>query len=276
MPNNVAVAVDQVLQNAAGANATGATMNVGGLPGVGLQVTGTFTATVTPKASIDGNFLGVQALNLITGAWVTSITAPGIFWVPLPGADQFQAPVSGWSAGAVTVTAKGIDNPPGVAASSSPKQAVQLTDGTNSQPMASAATLSAANSGEGAAVGVGPGEWSATSNPGVNAQASASKAAGGAGVRHVCRSISFSVASDGTAPTAVQLVVNLRDGATGAGTVLQSWTVAIPASAGAFNAFHVGGLNLVGSANTAMTLEFASAGGAHVYEACNIAGFDVN
>ena len=46
MANNVATAFDLVMQSAASANGNGTVMNVGGLPGVTLQVTGTFSATV--------------------------------------------------------------------------------------------------------------------------------------------------------------------------------------------------------------------------------------
>ncbi|MDB5308144.1 MAG: hypothetical protein JWO38_2346 [Gemmataceae bacterium] len=151
----------------------------------------------------------------------------------------------------------------------------QNGDGVNLQKSASAANL-ATKTGINAALVAPPGCWAVTSNPGANTQASASQAAGGAGVRHVCTGLSFSIASGGTAPTAAQLVVNLRDGATGAGTVLHSWTIAIPATTGAFNSFEMVGLNIVGSANTAMTLEFAAAGGANTYEACNLTGYDVS
>jgi hypothetical protein len=148
-------------------------------------------------------------------------------------------------------------------------------DGTNVFKSGAAANV-AAKSGANAQLTAPPGNWAASSNPGANTQASASQAAGGSGVRHVCTAVSFSVASDGTAPAATQLVVNLRDGATGAGTVLASWTIAVPAAAGAFASLSLAGLSVVGSANTAMTLEFAAAGGAHTYEACNVFGFDVS
>lgn len=277
MSNNVGPAFDQVLQSAVSANNTGGTQPVGGMAGATVTVTGTFTATVTPKgAGEDGNYFGLQAYNLTTGAWVSSITAAGAYWVPFPGIATFQCPVTWTSGTSVTVTSKAVEYASGPMPAVSAAQLVKLTDGTNTEPMASAANLTASPAGNGAAIQTRPGEWAASSNPGVNAQASASQAAGGAGVRHVCTSVSFSVASDATAPAATQLVVNLRDGATGAGTVKESWTVAIPAAAGAFASFGLSGLNIVGSANTAMTLEFAAAGGAHTYEACNIAGYDVS
>jgi hypothetical protein len=88
------------------------------------------------------------------------------------------------------------------------------------------------------------------------------------GVQFVAQSISFSVAVDGThAQTAIQ--VNLRDGATGAGTILWSTTV-LKAATEAETFFHVGGLNIVGTSNHAMTLEFSAAGVAGSLESVSL------
>ncbi len=73
--------------------------------------------------------------------------------------------------------------------------------------------------------------WIATSTPTAGTQATASKAAGAAGVTHVVDCIAFSAGAT-TAPTLTKLNVNLRDGASGAGNILASWTVVIPASTG--------------------------------------------
>lgn len=112
-------------------------------------------------------------------------------------------------------------------------------------------------------------EWS------VNAQAtagtpSASKAAGAAGVKHVCTAISAVVAAAATAQPAV--IVNLRDGATGAGTVMSAWPLA--AIVNAMGVINLTGLNLVGTAATAMTLEFAGATAAGVVGSVNLVGYD--
>lgn len=149
----------------------------------------------------------------------------------------------------------------------------QLSDGTNSQLSGSAANL-AAQTAVNAMLTTDPGQWTATHAPAVNTQATASKVAGGAGVRHVCTGISINLAAGGTAPTATQLTVNLRDGATGVGTILATWTIAIPATAGAFATVNLTGLKIPGTANTAMTLEFTAAGGANVYESVTLFGHD--
>jgi hypothetical protein len=70
------------------------------------------------------------------------------------------------------------------------------------------------------------------------------------------------------------LTINLRDGASGAGTVL--WTTNITAAATATNHGNLNfcDLNIPGSAATAMTLEFA-AGLANESESVTLSGYDV-
>ena len=117
--------------------------------------------------------------------------------------------------------------------------------------------------------------WTVVSTPAVSTQASASIAAE-ASVRHVADCINFSAGST-TAPAAVtNLTVNLRDGATGAGTVIASWTVVAPAATGQNVApFSACGLNLVGTTNTAMTLEF-SALLTNLFESVTLTGFNLS
>jgi hypothetical protein len=115
--------------------------------------------------------------------------------------------------------------------------------------------------------------WSKVSTPAVSTQATASIAAEAA-VRHVADCVSFSAGST-TAPTLTKLNVNLRDGATGTGTIIKSWTVVIPATTGQ-NAgpFTACGLNLAGTTNTAMTAEF-SALLTNLFEDITLTGFNV-
>lgn len=147
----------------------------------------------------------------------------------------------------------------------------QLTDGTNVQKSGSAANL-AAKSAINAMLHVLPGQWAVTNTPAANTQATASQAAGSAGVRNVCQNISAKIAGGASAPTAGIATLNLRDGATGAGTVLMSWIFGITAVAGATVGVDLSNLNIPGTAATAMTLEFVAAGGANTYESVNMAG----
>jgi hypothetical protein len=136
---------------------------------------------------------------------------------------------------------------------------------------ASAASL-IAQSGLGVALTVPPGEWDVPSVPASGAQASASRAAGGAGVRHIGRRVSFGFSSSAALAGATSVTFNLRDGATAAGVILKSWIFALPAAiivpfAVSFE------IDSVGSAATAMTLEtFAAVGGLQVF--ANLSGYD--
>lgn len=117
--------------------------------------------------------------------------------------------------------------------------------------------------------------WTVNSNPGVGVQATATKAAR-AGCRHICTGITATLVGGTVAPAAVQATLNLRDGATGTGTILWSAVLALPATAGSSAVpVQLSGLQILGSINTAMTLEFAAAGGANTFEAVSLQGFDM-
>jgi hypothetical protein len=147
---------------------------------------------------------------------------------------------------------------------------VKPTDATNDFKSGSATNIAAATSINAQLVSE-PGQWTVTHAPAVNTAAVASKSAGAAGVRHVCTGVSINLASGG-APTATQLTVHLRDGATGAGSILASWIIAIPAVAGEYRGIQLTGLKVFGTAATAMTLEFATAGGSDTYESVTLFG----
>ena len=116
--------------------------------------------------------------------------------------------------------------------------------------------------------------WSAVSNPAVSTQATASKAAVAA-MRHVADCISFSAGSTTAIGAAGFLTINLRDGATGAGTVIWTHEIALAAAAGQnVPPFGLCGLNLAGTTNTAMTFEF-SALTTNLIESVSISGYDI-
>lgn len=109
------------------------------------------------------------------------------------------------------------------------------------------------------------------SNPAAGSQASASQAAAGAGLKNVATTICFS-ASATAAPALTALTVNLRDGASGAGTIKATFQVAIPATTGQSVVPFCTPVIVIGSANTAMTLEF-SAGLANLIESATLHGY---
>lgn len=116
--------------------------------------------------------------------------------------------------------------------------------------------------------------WRVLSNPAAGSQATASIAAE-ANVRHIVDCIAFSAAAT-TAPALTRLDINVRDGATGAGTIIWTYTVAVAAATGTLVApVNFCGLNLTGTTNTAMTLEF-SASLANLIENVSMSGFNVN
>jgi hypothetical protein len=130
------------------------------------------------------------------------------------------------------------------------------------------ATNNTATTSLGAVQTVPLGTWSIT-NAANAGTPSASKASGGGSVRHVATCVSVSVAAAGTAQPAVQ--VNLRDGATGAGTIVRSWQFAAPANDSAN--IDLCGLNITGTAATAMTIEFAAATAAATQASVNLSGY---
>lgn len=118
-----------------------------------------------------------------------------------------------------------------------------------------------------------PGEWSINHTPAADTQATITRAAGAAGVRHVCRSISATLIGLAAAAETTVLI-NLRDGATGAGTILWSTRLLVTGTTGSETGITLSNLNIVGSAATAMTLEFAAAGGANTFESVALSGYD--
>jgi hypothetical protein len=116
-------------------------------------------------------------------------------------------------------------------------------------------------------------EWALTHAPAVATRATISRAAV-ATARHVCSSISatFCVAA---ADIATGGLLHLRDGATGAGTILRSWRLNVMDAAGGTLQVEIAGIHLTGSVNTAMTLEFAAAPGAASFQSVGLGGYTV-
>lgn len=122
-----------------------------------------------------------------------------------------------------------------------------------------------------------PGEWTFVHSAGANVQATATRAAGAAGVRHVARSIAASFIAQSPAPAGITVEVNLRNGASGAGGVLWQGRLTIQAVAFDRNPpILISGLNIVGTAATAMTLEFNIAGGANTFQTVSASGYSVS
>jgi len=115
-----------------------------------------------------------------------------------------------------------------------------------------------AESSKGALLVAPPGSWAINNLPAVSTRATISRAAGAAGVSHVCTGLSFGFSATTPLGAIVTVTINLRDGATGAGTVLWAWQFTLPAAVISPFQLSLSGLNFVGSAATAMTLEFGA------------------
>src|SRR4051812_34320472 len=96
--------------------------------------------------------------------------------------------------------------------------------------------------------------WAVNHTPAVNTQASASRAAGNTTQRHFGTSCSGSIT---TVAAQVAITLSLRDGATGAGTVL--WSQATTCAINTPCALASPPLNVAGSNATAMTCEWSGA-----------------
>jgi hypothetical protein len=224
------------------------------VPGA-TQPTAGYKVTITDSNGVDE--LGGNATNL--NASGAQIFATGAAATPINGLETLN--ITGNSVNSANVTVLvfiGSGN--------------SIVGGQVSlYPNSTAATLTSALNVTPGVVEKGA-RWGIFNQPASGAQATISKAAGAAGVRHVADCVSFSAGAV-VAPTAAQLVVNLRDGASGTGTVL--WTQEIAANGAAqYATFSICGLNLIGSSATAMTLEF-SALLASVAQSVSLSGYDV-
>lgn len=164
-----------------------------------------------------------------------------------------------------------------ISVSSAGVQRVSIADGAtgNSFKEATVANVSAL-SGAGSQLASRPGDWSVTyASTALASLASAVKAAGGAGVRHVCTGILAVLTPNTLTANPGGFHLYLRDGASGAGTLLSDVLVNISTSANTPIIIPWSGLNIVGSSSTAMTLEF-SGGQTGCYESVTLTGYDVS
>ena len=109
--------------------------------------------------------------------------------------------------------------------------------------------------------------WAIQHAPAAAAQATISQAADAAG-RHVAKSLTVCISAAATAQTPLQFT--LRDGATGAGTVL--WTAQLSSVANSSNCV-MANVDIIGTKNTAMTLEAAGVTVAGAFATVSLNGY---
>lgn len=220
--------------------------------------------------------IGVMILGaaLVTGLFVTLGAQQSTVTVPI-----LHTNISQWGAAAMPAAATlndAISNPvaplignAGLVYDGTTWARRKTVSLTNMVP----ATTTTVRSQVGAALTEKSARWSVIHNPAASSQATASIAAEAA-VRHVADCVSFSAGST-TAPALTALTIVLRDGATGAGTIVWTHQVVISAATGQ-NVVPYGlcGLSLTGTTNTAMTLEF-SALLTNLIESVSVSGYNV-
>lgn len=148
-----------------------------------------------------------------------------------------------------------------------------LNDGTNliGQKAVSAANLTlGATPLTGVAITDEVCTWTINHLPAAATKATISRAANASG-RHVAKFYQVCFAAGATAGPVQTWTI--RDGATGAGTVVWNGALAVAVN----GSMCIGGeVSLVGTTNTAMTIEFGAAGAATTIETVSLCGYDVN
>lgn len=99
--------IQALLQNAAGENGNGDTLDVANYSSLCLDVKGTFTATVNFEARVSSaTWVAIQGVDISDDTTkATTATAAGTYRFNVEGILEVRARVSGYSSGAVTVTA---------------------------------------------------------------------------------------------------------------------------------------------------------------------------
>jgi hypothetical protein len=101
-------AIRQTLQDAAAGNGAGTPLNVGGLAALGLQIDGTFVATVHFEGSVDGQNWGqLLAHDVPNAVDATGTTTAGLWQAHVSGLALVRARVGNFVSGTVTVYAVG-------------------------------------------------------------------------------------------------------------------------------------------------------------------------
>lgn len=252
---------------------------------VGLRVLNS-QSTHELRTFWDGNKVG-STTNLPNGlgSGEQGVTFSGAL---LPGDTHAAVYVDSYTSGSVNVTltasdvinplayqmAVGLDggNPSGSTSESPGSLSIGGKDATTSRIHR---TASYDSGGRAITRPWGPIDWAQGAAPGSGATATTTKAAGGAGVYHICTGLAATFAASTTTPNAATVLVVLRDGPTGVGTIKWAGYLAVPSQAGAAAAPLVAtGLNIRGSANTSMCLEFTSSA-ANVSEGLSLQGVSV-
>jgi hypothetical protein len=123
-----------------------------------------------------------------------------------------------------------------------------------------------------AALPTAPAEWTFTSMPSQGTAPSIVIPAGGSGVKRVVDCVSINDIHVGSTSGSFDQVL-LENGVAGSAKLMR-WDLGIPAANSGGASIQVCGLNIVGSANTAMTLRFGSVNGGSISASVDLVGHD--
>lgn len=92
----------QILQNAATGTGAGSAYQVNS-PAVTVEITGTFSGTITFKSSVDGiTFTATTGTNMSTLTQASTATAPGLYAVAVGSSNWIEAPITSYVSGTIT------------------------------------------------------------------------------------------------------------------------------------------------------------------------------
>lgn len=104
--------VDTTLLNSVSATGAGESLNTQDQSVAVIQITGTFTGTVTFQATLDGeNWVSVLAVRLSNGAKASTATAAGIYVIPAVGLEGVRPNVTAYTSGNITAVGRVTDKP---------------------------------------------------------------------------------------------------------------------------------------------------------------------
>lgn len=281
------------IQKTITANAVSREFPLEGVQAWGLRLSGTWTGTVVFSGSTDNGstWFVWTLLNTTTQAVEAALTDAGsaaaVVYKPIwaAGFTHVRVLSTAWTSGTLTIDFVGssqagdvgiflcIGNIPHDAADTGNPVKIGLKAATGGLPaaVANADRVNATGDVYGRQITRRLDTWKVQHQPVAATQATISQASGGAGIKNVCTSITVTLSST-AAPTAERVVFNLRDGATGAGTILWSGGLSVPAVAGESRSIVVPNLWIEGTAATAMTLESAAAPGANTFATVAMTG----
>jgi hypothetical protein len=243
---------------------------------MGCEVTGTWTGTVNffgskNKKVTYQNLIGVLDATS-SGAKAAAVTTNSSLKFPVDGLTHVKVTFAPASSGSPIVTCNASPTPFSPQMASASATVDNGSAGSQNASSGSAVNLASANEGNKAVIVIDPGELAVFHQPVAATQSTISVAAGGAGVRHVARGAVVCISAVAAQP---DIIFNLRDGATGAGTVKFTWR--IQATAGTSKCEYLPpGSSIYGTANTAMTLESAVAPAATNFASVSLVYLDAN